>query len=500
MKKNLLSLIVLLIMFSCQKTEYPLIMSPVITSGDTGIDLVENTGAGQTVYTITTSSVLEINGYYLNGQDADLLSLNDNQVTLDANPDFETKSSYSFGVTAYDIDGNISNLQTVTFSIIDVDETPPYVLEPCENGFAGEYPCNNYDLIAHIDIDDLGGVGASGNDCWGWTDPSTGKEYALMGVSTGTSFVDLSYLEFPRIVGFLPTHTTSSSWRDIKTYGNYAFIVSEAPGHGMQVFDLTKLGDVSSDASPVTFSEDAHYDGFGRAHNIVINESKGYAYVVGTNTFNGGPHFVDLSNPLAPVAAGGYGNDAYSHDAQVVTYNGPDTDYTGKEILIGSNENVVVIVDVTDKTNPTQISTITYPNIGYTHQGWFTEDFNYFILGDELDELNFGGNTKNIVFDFTDLDNPSIHMDYIGPTAAIDHNGYTRGALYYLANYTAGVRIIDISNIDQEIMTEIGYFDTYPENDNTSFRGAWNVYPYFTSENILINDINTGLYLVRKSQ
>ncbi len=377
---------------------------------------------------------------------------------------------------------------------------PGFVLEPCENGFAGEYPCNNYDLIAHINIDELGGVGASGNDCWGWTDPFTGKEYALMGTSSGTSFVDLSTLENPTIVGFLPTHTSNSSWRDIKTYGNYAFIVSEASGHGMQIFDLTKLRDVSSGTSPITFSEDAHYASFGSAHNIVINESKGYAYAVGTSTFNGGPHFVDISNPLVPTPAGGYSNDAYSHDAQVITYDGPDTDYIGKEILIGSNENVVVIVDVSDKTSPIQISTINYPNIGYTHQGWFTEDLNYFILGDELDELNFGGNTKNIVFDFTDLDNPSIHMDYIGPTAAIDHNGYIKRDRYYLANYTAGVRIIDISNIDQQSMTEIGYFDTYPENDNTSFRGVWNVYPYFDSGNILISDINTGLYVVRKSQ
>ena len=90
----------------------------------------------------------------------------------------------------------------------------------------------------------------------------------------------------------------------------------------------------------------------------------------------------------------------------MITYNGPDTDYTGQEILIGSNENEVVIVDITDKTNPTRISTIDYANIGYTHQGWFTEDFRYFILGDELDERNFGINTRNIIFDFSDLDNP----------------------------------------------------------------------------------------------
>ena len=353
-------------------------------------------------------------------------------------------------------------------------------------------------MIGHIDLTTLGGN--SGNDCWGWTDPLTGKEYALMGLNTGTSFIDISDLEIPRIVGFLPTHTTNSSWRDIKTYGNYAFIVSEAPGHGMQVFDLTRLGNIAVNQPPETFTSDAHYDGFGDAHNIVINDSQGYAYAVGTNTYSGGPHFVDISNPLNPTAAGGYGEDTYSHDAQVVTYNGPDNDYAGKEILIGSNQNEVVIVDVTDKANPTQISTINYPNIGYTHQGWFTEDLNYFILGDELDERNFGGNTRNIIFDFTDLDNPSLHMDYFGPTTAIDHNGYVKGNNYYLANYSAGIRIIDIANISSETMTEIGYFDTYPSNDNASFNGVWNVYPYFESGNIIISDINTGFYIVRKSE
>tara|TARA_B110000003_G_scaffold152808_2_gene153494 strand:- start:4443 stop:5657 length:1215 start_codon:yes stop_codon:yes gene_type:complete len=383
---------------------------------------------------------------------------------------------------------------------INENITPPFILEACKNGFAGEYPCNNYDLIAHIDLETLGGTGSSGNDCWGWTDLSTGKEYALMGLSTGTSFIDISNLETPKIVGFLPTYTNNSSWRDIKTYNNYAFIVSEASNHGMQIFDLTRLSGITSGSSPIIFTEDAHYGGFGKAHNIVINETQGYAYAVGTNTYNGGPHFVNITNPLNPISAGGYSNDSYSHDAQVITYNGPDSAYTGREIFIGSNQNEVVIIDVTDKTNPTQIARINYPNIGYTHQGWFTEDLNYFILGDELDERNFGGNTRNIVFDFSDLDNPTLHMDYYGPTTAIDHNGYTKENDYYLANYSAGIRVIDITNISNKTMTEIGYFDTYPLNDNASFNGVWNVYPYFSSGNIIISDINSGFYIVRKSE
>jgi choice-of-anchor B domain-containing protein len=265
----------------------------------------------------------------------------------------------------------------------------------------------------------------------------------------------------------------------------------------MQVFDLTRLRNVAN--VPEVFTADAHYTGFGSAHNMVINEANGYAYAVGTGTFSGGPHFVDISDPLNPVAAGGYAADAYSHDAQVVTYNGPDTDYTGKEILIGSNVNEVVIVDVTDKANPTRISTINYANIGYTHQGWFTEDMRYFILGDELDERNFGINTRNIVFNFSDLDNPTFHMDYIGPTTAIDHNGYVKDNLFFLANYSAGVRMIDIANIGSSTMTEVGFFDTNPLNDNASFNGVWNVYPFFASGNIILSDINRGFFIIRKS-
>lgn len=366
---------------------------------------------------------------------------------------------------------------------------------PCINGFANGHPCDGFDLMSHIPIDVLGGSGAVGNDSWGWTDPSTGKEYALVGTSTNAAFVDMTDPSDPILLGTLPTATTNSSWRDIKTYNNHAFIVSEANGHGMQVFDLTRLRNVTN--PPETFTADATYTGFGSAHNIVINEDSGFAYAVGSDTFNGGPHFVNIQNPTSPIGAGGYADDAYSHDAQVVNYNGPDTEHAGKEILIGSNENQVVIVDVTDKNNPIQISTINYTNIGYTHQGWFTEDMTYFLLGDEVDEIDFGINSRTIVFDFSDLDNPEFHMEYTGPTAAIDHNGYVVGNLFYVANYTAGVRAIDISNIASGVMTEVGFIDTYIPDDNTAFNGAWNIYPFFASGNIVVSDINGGLFIVR---
>lgn len=368
---------------------------------------------------------------------------------------------------------------------------------PCVGGMAGAYPCNGYDLQSHIPLSVFNSSGA--NDSWGWTDPQDGKEYVIMGLENGTAFLDISDPVNPVYLGKLPTQTSATTWRDIKTYADHAFIVSEASGHGMQVFDLTRLRNVAN--PPETFTADVVYTGFSNAHNIVINEETGYAYAVGTNTFNGGAHFVDISDPLNPVAAGGFAADGYTHDAQVITYNGPDSDYTGREIYIGSNgsEQLISIVDVTDKNNPVGISTLTYANVGYTHQGWFTEDQRYFLVGDEFDESNVGFNTRTIIFDLSDLDNPVEHFDYFGPTPAIDHNGYVLGDNYYLANYAAGLRVIDLSDIANENMTEIGYFDTYTNNNDASYSGVWNVYPYFASGNIQINDRSGGFFLVKAS-
>jgi len=267
----------------------------------------------------------------------------------------------------------------------------------------------------------------------------------------------------------------------------------------MQVFDLTRLRDI---IPPEIFTADTHFTDFGSAHNIVINEASGYAYVVGANRsgpFSGGALFINIQNPTMPISEGGFGDGGYSHDAQVINYDGPDVDYIGKEILVGSNENEIVIADVTNKSNPVTISTINYSNIGYTHQGWFSQDLKYFIVGDELDELNIGTNTRTLIFDFSDLDNPIYDFDYLGTTLAIDHNGYPNGNDYYLANYTAGVRVLDLSQIENNNLTEIGFFDTYPENDNAAFDGVWNVYPFLMSDNIIISDIDRGLFIIRRS-
>ena len=363
---------------------------------------------------------------------------------------------------------------------------------PCENGFANNYPCKDYDLQSHIFLAEMGA--SEGNDSWGWTDPDDGTEYALVGLDNGTAFIDISDPVNPIYLGKLPTHTTPSIWRDIKVYQNHAFVVSEAGGHGMQVFDLTRLRNVSN--PPEIFTEDAHYAGFGDSHNIAINEETGYAYSLGDNTFGGGLHFINIQDPLNPIAAGGYAEGGYTHDTQVITYDGPDSDYTGKEIAFASNADHVEIVDVTNKSNPIQIASFEYPATGYTHQNWLTEDRNYMLLGDEGDEFDFGFNTRTLVFNISDLDNIVLHMEYEGETSSVDHNGYVIGDKYYLANYSSGLRVVDISDIENGNMTASSYFDSYPSNNNANYDGSWNVYPFFESGNIVITGTN-GFTLVR---
>lgn len=369
----------------------------------------------------------------------------------------------------------------------------------CVDGMADVFPCSGYDLVTWVDLSELDPAATNGNDSWGWTDETSGREFAIIGTNVSTVFVEITQADEPVVLGRLPTVSGDTYWRDMKVYNNHVFIVSENSGHGMQVFDLTRLLTVTN--SPQTFTEDAHYTEFGNAHNIVINEEQPYAYVVGSDTFQGGPHIIDISDPANPTFISGFeadGYNAYSHDAQVITYSGPDTDYQGREIFVGSNENIVNILDVTDKNNITTIATIGYDNTVYTHQSWFTQDHQYILLGDELDELNIGLNTRTIVFDVTDLDNPVVHTEYYGPTFATDHNGYTDQSTFYLSNYAAGIRFVDITNIDN--MEEIGFFDTYPEDNNASFEGVWSNYPYFASGNIVVSDFNRGLFIVRKQQ
>jgi len=382
----------------------------------------------------------------------------------------------------------------------------------CEDGSAELWDCSNVDMLSFVSLGDLGGgKGISMNDVWGWTDPDTGREYAIAGRTDGTSFVDVSDASNPVYLGDLPMTegANAAAWRDIKVFDNHAFIVSDGAGqHGMQIFDLTQLRDVTE---AQTFEATAHYGEIGSAHNIVINESTGFAYAVGVNsggeTCGGGLHMIDINEPTNPTFEGCFGHEGtgrsgtgYSHDAQCITYAGPDTDHSGKEICFGGNETAVSISDVTDKNNPIGLSTAEYPNAGYTHQGWITDDHEFFYVNDELDEISGEqSRTRTLIFDVRDLDDPVLVQELMGTTAASDHNLYVKGNYMYQSNYSAGLRVLDISDPSNPV--EVGYFDVNPQGDNEAgFNGTWSNYPYFESGTILVTGIESGLFMLKKRQ
>ncbi len=370
----------------------------------------------------------------------------------------------------------------------------PLGLTPCVGGQAAGYPCDNVDLLAFLPLASIGGGAGSAN--WGWTDPGSGREFALMGRSNGTAFVEITNPTAPVYLGNLPSHTGTSSWRELKSYSHYAFIVSDLNGaHGMQIFDLNQLLNVVN--PPVTFSETVHYNNINSGHTITVNEATGYAYISGSNTCSGGLHMVNIQNPLAPSFAGCFSSDGYSHDVQCVIYHGPDSAHQGKEICLAYNEDTVTIVDVTNKAAPVQLSRTGYTGSDYVHQGWLTEDHAYMVEDDELDEQSFGHNTRSYIWDVRNLDQPVLMGYYQATTPAIDHNQFFLGDFLFQANYRAGMRILAGHNISNGQLNEVGYFDIYPANDNPNFNGAWHVYPYFPSGVVIVSGIEQGLFVLQ---
>jgi choice-of-anchor B domain-containing protein len=362
----------------------------------------------------------------------------------------------------------------------------------CTDGMAGPYPCRDIDLMAFLAHAEIGG--GSGNDIWGWTDPLTGREYALVGRSSGTAIVDISSPRAPVYLGNLPTRTVDSTWRGIKVFADHAFIVSEAANHGMQVFDLTQLRGVSS--PPITFRETAHYAGFGSTHTLAMNSRTGFAYAVGTRTCEGGLHVVDVRVPSSPRAAGCFSLDGYTHETQCVIYSGPDTVYRDHEICFNSNEDTLTVVDATDKLEQVLLSRTGYGGSAYTHQGWLTEDQRFFLVNDEGDEVAFRHPTRTWIWDVSDLDAPVLASWYEGSTPSIDHNLYIRGHLVYESNYRSGLRVLDASEVAGGVLREVGFFDVYPPDDTPSYNGAWSVFPFFASGSVIVSGIEQGLFVL----
>jgi choice-of-anchor B domain-containing protein len=380
----------------------------------------------------------------------------------------------------------------------------------CTSGKVQIFDCNQVDLMSFLPVSAIGGKrGVQLSDIWGYDDPQTGHAIAIVGRVDGTAFVDITDPSRPVYLGDLPKTAGSPGtfWREIKTYKHYAFIVSDgARNHGMQVFDLDRLRGVRTRQ---TFTEDAHYGVAHSVHDIVADTASGFIYLTGSNAggemCGGGLHMVDVHDPLHPKFAGCFSDPAtgrqgtgYTHDAQCVVYHGPTVKYQGRQICFGWNETHLSIADVTDKSHPVAISRATYPNVGYAHQGWLTDDQRYAYEDDELDEISgLVDGTRTLIWDVSDLDNPVLAGQYVSKNKATDHNLWLVGNTMYQSNYVSGLRVLDIT--DRLHPKEIGFFDTHPVGpDEPGFEGTWGNYPFFKSGVVAVSSMTEGLFILKK--
>ena len=372
----------------------------------------------------------------------------------------------------------------------------PWLQGHCVGGFVdATWPCHKVEMMSHVPNSMTGSMNA--NDLWGWTDPLDGREYVLLGKRNATWFIDATVPEYPRIVGKLPTIGLANSlWRDIKVVGETMVVVSEVTNSRLQVFDLTRLRNHTVIAPPITFSTDTVLMGFSKAHNLAAAPDEPLAFVCGSNG-TGGLMAYDFSDPGNPFLAGNW-NESYVHDAHVIRYGGPDAEHEGKLIAAVCDAASFKILDVTDPTDMQELSSDGHLPHGYIHQGWFTEDHRYFLIGDETDETTgIVDATTTYVWDVTDLDDPVLVQAADLGTTCTDHNLYIRGNIVFQSNYNGGFRAQQFDPDAPQVLMERGFFDTQPDTEGPGFGGSWSNYPFFESGTIAVADQSEGLFLLR---
>ncbi len=310
------------------------------------------------------------------------------------------------------------------------------------------------------------------SDVWGWVD-SEGNEYALVGTYSGLSVVDVTDPSNPQEVFF--GSGAQSIWRDIKTWGNYAYVSNESFG-GVYIVDLSPLpnGEIA-----VTGNFTGSMYPFQSAHNLYIDET-GKMYIFGADNGSGGAIICDLTeDPMNPVELGRF-DTYYLHDGMARG----DTLW-GAAIYAGN----LLAIDVSNPSSPDIMGSVSTPG-NFTHNAWVSEDGTHVFTTDEVSSGYIGA------YDVTDLSN-IIETDKIQTapgTEVIPHNTHVIGDFLVTSYYTEGITIHDVSRPDNII--EVGHFDTSPGYSGSGYHGSWGAYPFLPSGNILASDIEEGLYIL----
>ena len=316
--------------------------------------------------------------------------------------------------------------------------------------------------------------GTNANDIWAWVDPVDSTEYALVGLRSGLSIVDLTDPTDVVEVQFIPG--PNSTWRDIKTWGNHAYVTNET-SNGLLVVDMTGAPD-----NITWFEWTPDLPGLGtlsRCHNLFIDEF-GYCYLSGSNLNSGGMLIIDVfSDPGNPqfvsAAPAVYSHDVYARDNKMYA----------SEIYVGA----LGIYDVTDKQNITLLASQPTP-YNFTHNSWLNDAGNVVFTTDEKANAPIG------VYDISDL-NDIVELDQFRPVktlgqGVIPHNVHVWDDWLIISYYTDGGIIADASRPENVI--EVGNWDTFLPG-NGGFSGVWGAYPFLPSGLVLLTDINTGLYV-----
>lgn len=331
-----------------------------------------------------------------------------------------------------------------------------------------------FDSLAVFDFDyELAG----GSDCWGWEGPD-GTEYAIMGIREGIVFVDATNLQIVDTVPG-PDMNCPPYWRDIKTYRNYCYAVSECTGtyNGLMVMDMQYLPD------SVHYVGTYPIDGSSRvtSHNLSIDTATGFAYAEGGELPGEDIFIHNLANPEHPAFVGGFGVGGGIHDMMVRN----DTAYVAE-----SSHGSFSVWDMANKTAPELITRIYIPNAGYVHNIWPSADGNVVVTTEETVDKTVK------IWDTRDLDNVGLIGEFLGPSK-VAHNVQIEGDLVYVSHYQSGVIVVDPSVPDYPEV--VGSFDTYPAGDGPLFLGAWGVYPHTSSGLVYVSNMAGQLYILQST-
>jgi choice-of-anchor B domain-containing protein len=301
----------------------------------------------------------------------------------------------------------------------------------CEEGQSSEFPCQNLSLLSHLSLDDLGSTRGA-NDIWGHVDLNDNNEYALIGLRNGLAVVNVTDPENPQVVGNISG--ADSTWRDIKVYQfynstltrwqAYAYVTTEAV-EGLSIVDLNGLPDSISLVRRQETDLSAHniyISNVDYGLNIATHAAEPLVHIVGSNNSGGAYRSYSLADPQI-LGVTLQQNQAtpldYTHDASSLmitdaraTNDCSNSDEEGCRVMLDFNEGELRIWDHTHINSNQELASVSYPNTGYVHSGWWSEDKNYVIVHDELDERNFGLNTTLNIFDISDLTSPQlVHLD-----------------------------------------------------------------------------------------